>query len=88
MPTGREFALEQSVDGQWQPVPLLNGDICWDSVAWIIPADETVAWETDWTHVYGELAPGTYRISKEIFLYRAPGDYDTRTVWAVFAIVD
>ena len=86
--TGTEFALEQSVDGQWQPVPLLNGDICWDSVAWIIPADETVAWETDWTHVYGELAPGTYRISKEIFLYRAPGDYDTRTVWAVFAIVD
>ena len=88
--TGSPYALEKRVDGAWVDVELLpmEGELSWTMEAWSIPMDNETEWVVNWQRLYGELAPGTYRICKSIMNYRAPGDYDERTFYAGFDILD
>ena len=83
--TGGWYELERNLDGKWQKVPLY-AEVCWEDLAWMVPMEERTQWEVDWTWLYGSLAPGEYRMAKEITDFRQTGDYDTCISYAYFVI--
>lgn len=88
--TGGYYALEALRDGAWSEVGRLplEGGPAWTSEAWAIPANAETRWDVDWTRLYGALPAGSYRISKSVMDVRETGDYDTRTYYAGFDLVD
>lgn len=87
---GSYYGLEVLRDGEWVAVDLLpmEHELAWTMEAWMIPSNTETEWEVNWTRLYGELPAGTYRISKSIMDFRGTGDYDTKTYYAGFDIVD
>lgn len=87
--TGSPFSIDQLVEGEWRPVPTVMGihDWAWTMEGWMIQRDSTTRWEVSWEFLYGDLAPGTYRMAKKIMEFRGPGDYTERTYYAQFDIV-
>ena len=75
---GTDFYLEVFKDGQWETVPYISDSVGWDSVAYMIRPDAVTEHEISWKYIYGALASGTYRISKSIYNYHSPGDYDEK----------
>lgn len=88
--TGSYYGLEVFQDGEWVAVDLLpmEHELAWTMEAWLIPSNTETEWEVDWTYLYGELPVGTYRISKSIMDFRGSGDFDKKTYYAGFDIVD
>ncbi len=89
--TGSAFCLERAgADGAWEAVPTLipEGEISWTMEAYLIAANDAVEWPVNWEYLYGQLPAGSYRIEKELMLFRGPGDFDTQTIYAQFGIVD
>lgn len=88
--TGSYYGLEGLRDGEWVAVDLLpmEGELSWTAEAWMIPANAETEWDVNWSRLYGELPAGTYRISKSVMDFRGTGDYDTKTYYAGFDIVD
>jgi len=88
--TGSYFGLEVLQDGEWVAVELLplEGELAWTSEAWMIPNNAETEWEVNWSSLYGELPAGSYRISKSVMDFRGTGDYDTRTYYAGFDLMD
>lgn len=83
--TGAWYEIERLTDGQWQQVPVY-AEVCWEDIAWIIPAEGSTEWQVSWAWIYGSLEPGDYRIAKEIMDFRQTGDYDTCRSYAYFTI--
>ena len=88
--TGSYYGLEVLRDGEWVPVELLpmEHELAWTMEAWAIPANEETEWDVNWSRLYGELPAGSYRIGKSIMDFRGTGDYETKTYYAGFDIVD
>lgn len=88
--TGSYYGLDVLKDGEWIAVDLLpmEHELAWTMEAWGIPANAETEWEVNWTHLYGELPAGTYRISKSITDFRGSGDFDKKIYYAGFDIVD
>jgi len=88
--TGSYYGLEVLRDGKWVGVELLPMEhvLAWTMEAWGIPSNTEAEWEVNWSRLYGELPAGTYRISKSVMDFRGPGDYDTKTYYAGFDLVD
>ncbi len=85
--TGSGYVLERKREDKWEKAKFaIEGDIAWDTVAYIIKENGQTEFEIVWSNLYGELNPGEYRIQKDIQLYRAPGDYDTDTYYAEFTV--
>ncbi len=76
--TGSPFWLEvRDENGDWRKAETFELEYVWTAEAWLIPMNDTVRWEIDWSALYGSLPDGTYRLSKEIMDFRGTGDYDT-----------
>ena len=75
--TGAAFTLERQEDGRWQAVePLLEeGTYGWDYVVYSIEMVGRTELPVEWAWLYGELAPGRYRLSKEFFDLHSPEGY-------------
>ena len=88
--TGSYYGLEVLRDGEWVAVELLPMDyeLVWTAEAWMIPNNAETEWEVNWSRLYGELPAGSYRISKSVMDFRGTGDYDTKTYYAGFDLVD
>ena len=89
--TGEQFTLEKKIDDEWIPVEYLKDDdlIAWHAIAYKIPDNDTYVFDIDWKYIYGNLEIGAvYRIGKEVMDFRKSGDYDIKTYYAEFAIVD
>ena len=88
--TGSYYGLEVLRDGEWVAVELLpmEGELAWTMEAWGIPANAETEWEVNWSRLYGELPAGSYRISKSVTDFRGSGDFDKKTYYAGFDIVD
>lgn len=88
--TGSYYGLEMLQDGEWVAVELLpmEYELAWTSEAWMIPNNAETEWEVNWSRLYGELPAGSYRISKSVMDFRGTGDYDTKTYYAGFDLVD
>ena len=65
---------------------VIDGEIGWNDVAWIISMDDTTEMEVNWEWLYGKLPTGKYRIGKEITDFRSSGDFDTAIYYAEFEI--
>lgn len=84
---GNEFSVEVLKDGKWESAPIVvDVNYAFDAVAYVMKAGESSEQELNWEWLYGELAPGEYRIRKKISDFRETGDYDTYTVYANFIL--
>lgn len=84
---GNDFAVEMLKDGEWENAPIVvDTNYGFDAIAYVIKAGESSGQEINWEWLYGELAPGEYRIKKKISDFRETGDYDTYTVYAHFIL--
>ncbi|MCM1048243.1 MAG: hypothetical protein NC433_07450 [Clostridiales bacterium] len=82
---GDDYVLEQLKDGEWEEVPVVvEGNYAFYQVAYIIAPDSITEAELDWEWLYGELAPGNYRIKKTVDDFRESGDFDIYTIYAEF----
>lgn len=86
--TGSWYILENwTQEDGWKEMPyVIDGEIGWNDIAWIISKGETVEWEINWEWLYGTLPVGKYRIGKEITDFRATGDYDEAVCFVEFEI--
>lgn len=88
--TGSWFILENwTQENGWKEMPyIIGGEIGWEAIAWMIPADDTVEWEVNWEYLYGTIPEGKYRMGKEIMDFRGPGDFDKAIYFAEFEITE
>lgn len=84
--TGEDYRVEVLQNDVWTEVPYIIDNFGWNELAWVIPDGETVEWEIDWMWLYGQLAPGQYRLVKEFMDFRKTADYDIREAWVEFEI--
>lgn len=87
---GAYYWLEREEDGGgWGRVPVIldpGENWSWTQESYPIPMDGQRTEEVDWSWLYGELAPGRYKICKEVMDFRKAGDYDTQTYYAEFSV--
>ena len=58
-------------------------DMAFEDIGYSADREDTFVWQTDWSHFYGKLAAGTYRIVKEI---RKAGDGTKHMMSAEFVV--
>lgn len=82
---GEPFKLEKLRDGQWEEAPKAAGaeKAVWNDLLYALPTDADAGQTVDWENIYGDLAPGSYRLVKEII-----GTKGTRDYYVRFDIVD
>lgn len=91
-PTGEliysdDFVIELLKGGKWEEAPItIEGEYGFNAIAIRIAAGDKTENYMKWEWIYGELAPGEYRISKSILDFRKSGDYDKYTIYANFAV--
>ena len=86
MQCGDAFVLQHKKDGQWETVPAIVENYAFNAIAYMLPAGETREQELDWEWLYGKLAPGEYRIGKDVDDFRATGDFDQYMIYAQFIL--
>lgn len=84
--TGDWYILETTVNDEWQIIEPKQDNTAWNSIAYMIKVNDVTELEVDWEWLYGELAPGYYRLSKEIMDFRAAGDFDKEIYQVHFTI--
>lgn len=83
---GPEFYLEVQTDTGWEVMKAKDGSNVWIFTTNYLPADETTEFEIDWTNIYGELTPGTYRICKSVWDHLPTEDGQSYTYTIEFTI--
>lgn len=84
---GDDYVLEQLKEGEWEEVPVIvEGNYAFHQVAYPIAPDSETEKEIGWEWLYGELAPGNYRIKKTVDDFRESGDFDIYTIYAEFIL--
>lgn len=84
--TGEMYNIEMLTDGQWKPVPTAVEDVAWIMPAYMIGRNDITTFDINWEFLYGKLSAGTYRISKQVDVFRGTGDFDTEVYSAEFTI--
>lgn len=84
--TGSYYVVEVQKGDKWEEIPILIENLAWTAEAWIIPMNDTVRWDVNWSLIYGELSKGHYRIGKEIMNFKGTGNYDKAMLYAEFDI--
>ena len=86
--TGSWYILETwTQENGWKVMPyIIDGEIGWEDIAWIIPMDGTCEWEINWEWLYGTIPAGKYRIGKELMDFRGTGDFDKAIYFVEFSI--
>lgn len=64
---GDHYYLERRTDSGWEEVPKKNDEYVWRWVNKEISRNSTYTWTLDWSAIYGELSPGTYRLYKPVW---------------------
>ena len=70
----------------WEKLEPLIEDLAWTTEAYLIAMDGETEMTVDWTALYGELPPGSYRLGKSVMDFRDTGDYDQKGYYACFAL--
>lgn len=90
--TGPMFWLERQVGGVWKSVEQRHSEedadavYAFEDIAYILQKGSSRVWRIKWSHLYGDLPDGRYRIGKRITDFRGTGDYDTRSYYAEFEV--
>lgn len=84
---GEDFVIEVLKNGKWEEAPIpVEGNYAFTSIAIMLPCEEISEREVDWEWLYGELAPGEYRIGKSIDDFIESGKFDEYMVYAHFIL--
>ncbi|NLO48225.1 MAG: DUF4825 domain-containing protein [Clostridiales bacterium] len=84
---GESYTVQRKTDSGWVDVEPVIEDYGFDDIAYTLPAMGNKEIIVDWEWLYGKLPAGDYRMVKEALFVRAPGDYDTFTLYTAFTIV-
>ena len=86
--TGAEYSLDKLENSKWIVIDYADpeADVAWTQEAYMIKTGDTTSMDIDWTNIYGELKPGSYRVVKMIQDFRGAGDMDTNAYFAYFTI--
>ena len=85
---GEDYDLQEYAGGQWVSVPYLIDNWGFHDIAYEMPKDKPVEWETDWETFHGALEPGRYRLVKSVMDFRGTGDYTQYKLAAEFEITE
>lgn len=64
--TGEYFSIEKKNGNQWEALDAKD-DVAFEDIGILIPKEEGVSHEYDWSYLYGELEPGDYRINVKVW---------------------
>lgn len=64
--TGEYFSIEKKNGNQWEELDAKD-DVAFEDIGIVIPQEDGVSHEYDWTDLYGELEPGDYRINVKVW---------------------
>lgn len=81
---GNDYVLETYSNGSWKPLPTLTEDATWVKDAFVVTAIPRE--EIDWQWLYGSLAPGRYRIGKQVTLHQNTENRESATVYGEFTV--
>ena len=82
--TGSAYIIEKCEDNFWVEVQPQSEPV-WDMMSHLI-GNTTTEWEIDWSWLYGELSPGTYRIGKTVMEFKESGESRSQIFFAEFEI--
>lgn len=84
---GEDYVIEVLKDGKWEEAPIpIEGNYAFIAVGYMLPCEEITEREIDWEWLYGELAPGEYRIGKGVSDVKEVGSNDHYMVYAHFIL--
>ena len=83
--TGSVYTIEKFENDAWIEVKP-QGEAIWDMMSHLIASNDTTEWTIDWSWMYGELSPGTYRISKTVVDFKDSGASESQIYFAEFEI--
>ncbi len=63
---GPDYYIDVKKDGKWAEIEL-DSPLVWNSIAYILKANEEKELNIDWSYGYGELKSGEYRLVKSTF---------------------
>ena len=86
--TGTEYHLKVLENEVWKDVPTIIENFGWNSMAYLIPLEDSVEFEINWEWLYGQLPAGIYQIEKEFIDFRETGKYDTAVYEVEFEITE
>lgn len=85
--TDSRFFIEKNNEGEWKPVEKLTGEEpAWDDIAYIIKLNDITEISVNWEMIYGKLAPGYYRLVKEITDFKEPGNSEAKSYDVHFTV--
>ena len=64
---GEDFYIEKYINGTWKEVKTIGENYGFNSIAYYVDKEGIIEMKQDWTHIYGELPKGIYRLVKEVF---------------------
>lgn len=83
---GDDYFIEVQRDGKWESVPVVIKNAGFNAIAHIIFPEDSVEQEISWEWLYGELAPGEYRIGKSILESNESGGHQNYMIYAQFIL--
>ena len=84
---GEDYVIEVLKDGKWEETPItVEGDYAFYAIGYNLPCEKISEKEIDWHWLYGELAPGEYRIGKGVIDLIESGNFDEYMVYAHFTL--
>lgn len=84
---GDDFVIEVRKDGKWEEAPIpIEGNYGFNAIAHIIKLEDRTEEEISWEWLYGELAPGEYRIGKSVSDHIEPGNNNNYMIYAHFIL--
>lgn len=86
---GDWYDIQIKKDEKWYSMPLIVKDAGYKEIAYLAEPRSVSEWKIDWSHFYGELPSGQYRLVKKIACLNSdsPGDYVSYYLAAEFEIV-
>ena len=82
--TGSAYVIEKFEGDIWTEVKP-QAEPVWDMMSHLI-GNTTTEWEIDWSWLYGELSPGTYRIGKVVMEFKESGGSRSQIFFTEFQI--
>ena len=61
------YYLERQTDSGWEIVSKTNDEYVFQGAGIEISRDSVHSWTIDWSNIYGELSPGTYKLNKPVW---------------------
>lgn len=65
--TGESYYLDRQTDSGWEIVSKTDDEYAFQGMDIEISRDSVHSWTIDWSNIYGELSPGTYKLSKPVW---------------------